>query len=45
MVVTVEIEHLKEVLAVFFGEDGIFGDNVTGKNSLFVFLSKFFAAL
>lgn len=36
-IVTVEIEHVEEVLTVFSGKDGIFGDDLFGKN-LFSFL-------
>ena len=45
MIVTVEIEHLEEFLAVLLGEDWVFGDNVPPEDYLPVFLNILLSAL
>ena len=44
-VVAVEVEHLKEVLAVLLGEDWVFGDHVAGEDRLAVLLGQFLPAV
>jgi len=45
VIVTVEVEHLEELLTVLFGEDGIFCDNITCKDGFFVFLGVLLATV
>ena len=44
-IVAVEVEHLEEVLAVFFGKDWILGDDLPGEDSLAVLFCQFLATV
>jgi hypothetical protein len=45
VVVAVEVEHLEELLAMLFGEDWVFGDDVSGEYCLLVLLGVFLATV
>ena len=44
-VVAVEVKHLEEVFTLVLGEDGVFGYNLSGKDSLVIFFGQLFPAV
>ena len=45
MIIAVEIKHLEEVLAMFFGEDRVFSDDISGEDCFFVLLGIFLSTV
>lgn len=45
MIIAVEIEHFEEFFAMFFGEDRVFGNHISGKDNILVLFCVFFPTM